>query len=398
MFLTTWLLLRFFGFRCGSLKSDPSQDVYHEWRQIMSLNYMPLEDTPLVERNRFRKISFIVAVIKFIDAVRVGVTYFIFDDTGIEHWFGHTMDPIGKTAKTLGGACTFICLQMGLFRLITTRFDGRNDMMFASVLKSMVRRGESKMLKLLLRGIKMSITNVMIVASLFYLRCMLINLSNSGSRTETMIWIFWFIIDIYQVFRTPSDAVIFPIMWILVVRELRREGNELAKSLATEPDFKKLFRNYIILKLKAQRVNKMSKEILFAIAFSNTPMICMIVYCVTHIESVYFKVSLAMTGLGVAIIASIVLVFAAGMTTTSRMVHQRLCSLQANAGSSARLNGQQKKLLLSIIEEIGSETPSLAIYTVSGEKYTSLSMLHHFLETVITYTLLVTFESKFTAN
>ena len=335
-----------------------------------------------------------LAIFSLWDGFRVGFSYYVFDDSEVEHWYGHTMDPIGSTAKTLGLAGAFICSQAGLFRIISMRFDSTNDLMFSSVLRSMVSRRESKFLVLLLKVVKLGITIIVSFGLLLFSACMVINVMTSESRTESIVWILWLIPDIFSALTMPVDAVMFPVIWILVVRNLKRESSEFTCSIFKETDFRHLVKTYASLAAKSDRVNGMSREILFVIAFCNTPMICTIAYCFSHLENFYFKLMIFISGMSIASIAALMLMYAASMTTTPQELSQKLYSLQARSS----LNTHQRKVLLSVIEAVGRENPSIAIYTMSGERYTSLSMMHHFLETAITYTLLVTFEREFTKN
>ena len=99
-------------------------------------------------------------------------------------------------------------------------------------------------------------------------------------------------------------------------------------------------------------------------------------------------VALGVCGAAVVVSACILLAIAADVMAKSEQVYEHLSTLafhQVNLPLDRRLQ------LLHIMKECASEEQPLALYTMTGEKYTYLAFTEYLMETAVQYTLLVSF-------
>lgn len=223
----------------------------------------------------------------------------------------------------------------------------------------------------------------------------LTNCYNSETTVQILFWIFWWTQDLLFMIMIPVDTVLISSMWLFLVFGLRMDmcafADQLEKMKSSQQlrNLDHIYETYIRLTTEVMRMKPFLSHVLSVFAVCSTPYICTVIYSVTNMDNLFFLILIA--SLGTCFISQqfAFLATASQINSLSLQLHHLLCRISAR--HKDQLSVRERRGLLYMMEEIGSEERLLSLHTLEGEKYTAETFFFFVLETGIQYTLLVTF-------
>ena len=328
----------------------------------------------------------------------------------MHHIVGHTVSRTGRLSPLIAGLGSCLWTLALLLRLAAARLTTRGDMEILERITRMVRdepergmRGAKvqacKLVHLLalVAWISVSLTGVIIVSGLFA-----VNALTAASWLEVICWSAWWVQDVASVAIAAADFAVLPAVYCLVsldfLMEMRRfeeRVNDCSQHLGT-----KIARIEVAVLLEAAgqmvreggRVNRFTPSVLFAILLMTMPISVLCLFLALYSDNWFFTHAFPLVGLVVFSLACALMGLAARVTSASQRIHGRLCSLAQRASRRDTPLGQ-RILLLQVIECLGSEEQPLAMYTLTGEQYSSASFAVYLMETAVQFTLLFSFNA-----
>ena len=202
---------------------------------------------------------------------------------------------------------------------------------------------------------------------------------------------------------TANCVTPYPSAWMLMVLDYRCDLMHLSQQIRCfsqsaasarqrhlETSINSFTETLIKLVRKAERVNDTCPPILEVLSLCALPMACSCMFVATYAEGDtvyvgYFYLLIC----GSYMTFNFSLQFIAGAATYESDVVVR--ELTGFACREAHVPVKQHRLLLQLIEVIGSEGQPLAMQTIVGEPYTLTNFLEYLIEVFMEFTLLQTF-------
>lgn len=375
-------------------------DVYTNWKTVMRL-----ANTEDANKKRVNVVNILLSLWLVGNAIRFGSMFF--DPAPVpEFVVGHTLSHLGSWAKLIGMVGFLFINECAGLRLAMYYLTSTNSMILLDTVKQIghERDGELRIRKLkmarkVLLSFLIAFTTMVLDRSMFYTSMFVKNVMSASSGLEGVCWILWWFADLTIPILIPLDLIIFPSMWVVVVLSHRMEIRHLIErieSLAEAPvhtrsaGFQSVMQQHTRLLLRSVAVNSFSAPILFVVTLFASPAFSAVMFTVEYSDS---ELRWLYIVAGAPILSGVVALLstAASVTATSEELHSRLCSMACDARVTDSLTPVQKFRLLLMVEETGSESTQLAMYTVHGQKYTKENLLHYVIEVGLDYTLFLTF-------
>ena len=365
--------------------------VYADWEHLVSLFRLARPAYSLTT-------NVILLVIYTLTVVRIGFA-------ALAGWqpafaFGSSLARSGNTAPFIIALCCSAYSPAPVFRLIIMLLQPRDRFALMQAITEGTGRQERQAKIRLMRAVYLLLTAACLMAVVSCEGLMMsmacINVWQSESFMEALAWICWSAQDLAIVGIMSADLVFFPGTWILLALDYRmdlllliQEINAAAKAPA-HASVQQMSDALERLLMKADILNAWS-GILFFLTLATTATACLDVYIVSHSDNVFFRVLLPFAGVAVVCTASFLMALAGNITAASERLHTSLSSLACRSRHATSV--REKRLLLLMLEETGCAEQRLALYTLTGNKYTPESFVAFLIETALHYTLLLSFSS-----
>ena len=337
-------------------------------------------------------------------AIRISFSGYI--ETENHHLRGHTLIGTGSIYKLIIPLSGFVSTECCLYRVAVLCLTLTGDWKFLQIIKRMTREQDYRLREQKVKVLRYTFVVALIAMIAFLLPAvailslaMVVNVRNS-SLTVAVAWIFWWMVDVILILTSACDAILFPVIWILSALDYRlqlmhllqmignilRSGN--TRFRANGPLDVVMTIALRDISLRAQYLNRSASPILFILILYTTPIAVFCSFVSSHTDYLLIAFGLPVAGLAILASACALLALAADLTAKSEKVYASLSTL---AFRRANLPLDRRVKLLHIMEECGSKEQPLALYNMTGEKYTHLTFAEYLVETAIQYTLLVSF-------
>ena len=375
-------------------------DVHDFWFRMLS---RALVVNPRAQDSKKRLYVFntILCIWYFMQALRFASTFAVSDDDNA-HLYGHTFARAGSV-KLFALCTTIILVQCCLNRLSLIRLIMTDGMIVMKTLQNIVKNrdlvrhadeqceAKNRMAKVVVLVATTMAFCMMVSCTSFYFIWHLLHMLSSKSALEACCWLFWGMQDMLVAASVAGDVVLFPAMWILIAINYRTDVMKFTLEIEqanVSPDY--IVYSYVSLVRQAAEVNRMSSFILFSLVLCTTPFSCTALFAVEHGNSLLISILVLACSAPLVLLVWLLLAIAASITSLSDGLHGRLYKHLCSISGKETLRNRIR--LLEVLEQMGSEEQLLAFRTLDGQRYTSVSLLHYLVETVLQYTLLMTFD------
>jgi hypothetical protein len=377
-------------------------DVLVNWSKVLRVNHL-LHET----ENRWINclVNLLMSVWFITNAIRLGFRV-LEVNSPYDHIFGQSFNviPSARMVKVVG---TFGLVQVASYRLLQSHLLWKgNDVLMRMVTAGtrernpVIREKKLSIARNVLMFLVISSSLVCMDGVVIYAGLAVLNIVFAGSVVEVICWIGWGLIEVAMGFTSCADLCLFPLIWIMTASlhrvdfdDVRDQTELLLQRKRLRPGaFDRLVCCFIRLMHQSEAVDRSSAPILFIVSMCITPMLCSAVFVIQFSVSLFLMMTVAAAVFTFAAVAFILMRVASNFATRTLDLHQLLCSLQARESRHRRLTLSQKKSLLIMIEETGSESTSLAYQTITGVRQTSEMLFYYLIEGALMYTLFVTLE------
>ena len=391
----------FFQHKYESVKS---LDVHDSWCWVLTSSLI-VNKRPDEQKERFYAYHIITSILFLLSSARYALAL-AFSDGYNGHLYGHTMEVVGTNLSYAIGVSIFA--QCCLYRLILIRLNLTDGMIVPQTLRNIVDEADSRLhdskTKMARNVLFCAVTGyvvIMIGAGFTFLGMHVLNIMSSKSAFEIFCWLLWWANDLFFLTLAGPDLALYPAMWLLIILNywidvvtLTQAVDQALSSggLMTERTCDNIRYSYMRLAKQAVAVNRMSSLILFSIILCTTPTFCIALFIFEHGDNLFVSVTIVIAVTPMILFPWSLLAVAAELTSLTERLHGRLCSLSAGQNGNAHLSLGHRIRLLQILEQMGSEEQLLAMRTVDGQMYTSETLVYYLIDTVLHYTLLLTFD------
>ena len=399
------LISRVQSFMQQKFDSVKNLDVHDSWFWVLSGSFV-MNPRPNDQKKRLYVYNTMISIWFLFNSLRF-VSVFAVSDDHYAHLYGHTYARAGW-AKITSVTATIINAQCCLYRIAVIRLLLQDAMIVMKTLGNIVNerdwklRAEKKLMARIVLLCAVVACCVSVIGALSIFTAMhVINILSSNSTFETFCWLFWWTQDVLDVLLCGGNVVLFAAVWVLIAINYRIDIVALMQEIdhalefdrpITETTYDDIRFSYMRLVRQAVEVNRMCSIILFALVLCTTPFFCTSLFAVEYGDNLFISVTLFIGTIPLVLFAWFLLAIAAEITSRSEELHRRLFSLATRPSGTLQVSRRQKMRLLQLLEQTGSEEQLLALRTIDGQKYTSESLLYYLIETVLQYTLLLTFD------
>lgn len=384
-----------------------SGDIYAAWTTFLTAGYITDANEGTGKKMVEKWIMNLMIFLWFeTNALRHLSLLLLDSDAG---WlFGWTWSNIGNTAGLLSFATFLYWTQTAFSRLIVVSLTFREDVVLLRTIRCMIWRqgNDCKMArKLLLLSVGLSIMSFS-CAALMETAAAFLNLRTAGKSVTALFWLLWYLTDVMTSFVNTYDLLVFPIIWTLLVLNYRTHLSALAtmiKNLRTKlvgrrvrrlkarRQFQAIEVRYYMMIREAIQTNRLTSRIMLVLMICSYFGVSILLFMFMHTDNIGLEILCPPIICGLTMLISAMLLFAAHV---SSITDQIIGDLQSIAGRDAEkqvLSYDQRRHLIVLMEGAAS----MALYSVDGHKFTTLSYLLFVIESGIQYTLLITFNTYF---
>ena len=389
-----------------------SRPVYADWLTLLKRFGITDQDEGDLGSKRWkmmRKNAVYAAWFTF-HVLRVGLSNLVIDRD--HHVWGHTFHLSGNTIKLVlmlasVGIAPLLCNRLACVYLVW-----KGKLAILQTVKQMdqetdpVLRRRKVTSARLVHSVTLAAMPAMSVSVCIMMTGMYaLNVSRSSSQLETTCWTAWWLVDLCMGMSFGPDGFLFPAIWLMTALNYRFDVMKLQQLIddvgrGRGKESKSEVRRQVDVILKdthdlirhANQVNWSASEILSVQLLFTTPIVSLAVFIAVYSDNVVFRMLMPIAAASYALFSSGLQACAGEITSQSEIVYRRLASL-IRGPRSMILSLDQKHELLALIEEHETPAQRLALCTFSGDKYTKTAFLVYLLETVLQFTLIVTFSN-----
>ena len=388
-------------------------DVYSNWLRLLKLLRITDENEGMRGEGmkQMIKANIFLASFYLFSCLRMGFSGLIpgLDD----RVFGHTLVAFGNTAPLIEVFTGITVGQAALYRLLCIRLTLSGDMNILRIIDRLRRepdqgiRDRKVRMACLTHASAVAMTiNCFVTALVTLTGLMYINVTSATSSSDIAWWLFWWTQDILLVIACCMTVIAFPLIWLLVALNYRLDLMYMQQRISEVsqcrphdgqarvdsnwwPLFDGIMHQLQQLRRSANDLNRTASPILFLLNICTTPMTTTALFVCLFMDSLILKIGLTMA-VSVVIMSSLALQSVAGnITSTSERIHQELACLASRLPQSGKL--RQRVRLLLVLEDLSGLQQPLALYTPTGEQCTSLSFAVYLMETLVQFSLLISF-------
>ena len=257
-----------------------------------------------------------------------------------------------------------------------------------------LRQRKIRMTRIVLIVAIVAVVLFVLTSNFMWLGMLVLNL-RSQSLLQVTCWILWWLLDVASALPVASTTIFFAAMWIMMAFNYRMDLCELMRQVenVNEADtMDEVCDWYDHVVDEAITFHRFSSLILLSLSLCTTPFFVTCLFVLNYGDNLFFSVTLFVVVVPPVLFAWFLLAIAATTTFLSENLHALLCSLAAQNMRDTRLSQRQRLRLQLMIEEVGSEETFFALRTPDGQKYTPEIFLIYLIETMLHYTLLLTFD------
>ena len=265
-----------------------------------------------------------------------------------------------------------------------------------------LRQQKIRMTRIIL-VIAIAATAMFAVSAVFLLSGMLfLQLMWSQSLFETICWILWSLFDMVSMLPLSTTIILFAAMWIMMAFNYRMDLCELMRQVENVGEADSLEQEVVTINSvcnwydhvvdEAVAFHRFSSLMLMSLSLCTKPYFVSSLFVLNNDENPFLTITLFVVIIPPVLFGWFLLAVAATTTSMSEKLHVLLCSLAARDARDQSFFRHQRYRLQLMIEEVGSEETFFALRTPDGQKYTPETLLFYLIETVLDYTLLVTFD------
>ena len=382
-------------------------DVYQDWKSLLSWSRITDECEGTSEgRSRRLTVNLLFALYLTHVSLRMGFTSYIVSESYV-HWFGNTFVKTGNAAylvfSGVGSAFAMLCL----YRFVAAyQVMKKDDLYYLRAVLSIIdepndslRQRKLKMARLVYVCAMLGCLGYIVTATTVVTYLMYINVHGSASETEQYCWLFWWLIDLASCVAALTTLAPFPATWMLIALSYRLDLLHLSASVmtvkASTPDadadresVARLIRAITSLSRKAEQVNHSCSPILFVMVLCSLPFACSVMFVTLYSDQIVIAAAYALIGSNMMLFSLMLQAIAGDISRKSESVWKFLPSI-----ARRHLLLHQRMALLKLMEESASDHQPLALYTVTGQRYTITSFLSYVMEVVVHFSLLITFSN-----
>lgn len=152
---------------------------------------------------------------------------------------------------------------------------------------------------------------------------------------------------------------------------------------------------YHRLTLKSVTVNQFLSPIVNILTIYALPIMCICFFISIYADIVWFNIIFPFMAVTFAMTTCTLLIIAAMITSKGDRIYVHLMEIACVNHKNRSLDQTDRLHLQLMIEDLGSEHHSLALYTMTGHKYTTAFLIDYIIETCLEYFLLMTFNQHF---
>ena len=380
-------------------------DVHDKWLLLMQRLVITDDLDTLSEDRRSRMIikNVICFALLLFTGIRLGTDLMPFFGNLPHFFFGNTLINTGNVINLIMLLAIVTGLQMVVYRYLVLCFLRSGDMRLMPILRSLQLEADQELLSkkralanAVYWGVLISSAMAFVVGNTFMLGLLYFNLINSNSLTEQLAWFFWYTQDVLGTITFIVTLFFLPSTWLLLVlfyrMDLRMTLDKIDRLISRRPRGTSSLLSVITamildLERKADHINRFSSPILSVVMTCSSTLagVCLFLCVFTNIT--FFRIIFPALGLAFSFSSIVLQAVAGDVSEKSAEVHVLLDRL---AGRSV-MDVATKKRLLQLMERVNSEKQRLALYTATGERCTSLSLIVSLLETGLQFSLLYNF-------
>ena len=379
--------------------------------RLTSLTAVGMDSDPVVKKRLLLENTSYVVYYIFL-SFRIGFSG-LFDQLN-HHVFGHTLISVGNIHRLFMMLCGTVILQLAMYRLANLWSIRSGDYGLLQILgkgsnEQMETGSGNKLQNHKKQRMSRLVYNICVTLSLAYipLACFFVtvlfyfNVHQSSDTNEIMWWTFWWTQDVMGVCLVTASLITFPGTWLLIVLDYCFNVSDVRKMVhqlrhdddsSTEEAVQIIMKKLGSLEKQADQVNQSSAPIMFIVNLCTTSTSCTCLFSCIFADMMLAKVVIAIAGFVVTLLP-ISLQWIAGHVTAES--EQLIQTVTAYAVNHAALSPDMRSKLLQDMEDLGSERHPLAIYTMTGEKCTSLAFFGYLMETAVQFFLIYSFSSYF---
>ena len=248
-------------------------------------------------------------------------------------------------------------------------------------------------------GVLVSSSSYFVLGIAFMTGLLYFNLVNSSSLTAQLLWCFWYTQDILIIVACAAIVHFLPATWLLLVlfyrMDLVRALNQLQQLIDRRAKGQKKTATSLVMAItevivdleqKADHINRFSGPLLSLLMACSSTVAGICLFLCVFTEIVIFRSMFPVIGLAFASLPIIFEAVAGDVSEKSNNIHALLCRLTGH-----RMDMFTNARLLMLMERVSCDRQRLALYTASGDRCTSLSLIVSLLETGVQFSLLYNF-------
>ena len=374
----------FFQISLGLLQTSrmsSSEKLIQKWEQVLRITL--LSEVEPGSRKTSAWINVAISLFILSQAVRLGFTS-ILDDTGVEHFYGHTVIALGQFWKTSSLIFGFVLVHLASYRLLFAWWQFNHLSITRRTLKKICiekKRFVEITLKLM---ITVSITGSLqgLIVCIFF--CY-INVRNSDTMIEVVFWILWTPVDVIVISLSIVTYMIVQCVAGLVMIHQREACCRFISLLDdNDLDIRKVVYSYTELKKTSEMVNSFVSKIVGCIIYFSTPTICVAVFATSETHG-FVQLCFAALTIAYSFLSIVVVYLFANLSDCPNQVNNRLLHRVTRVPST-----RVKLYLLMLMEDLGSESSQLGMYTMNGSRYDVLAVAQYVADIATNYSLVLT--------
>ena len=392
------------GFVQQKYESVKNLDVHDSWFWVLTSS-LAINKRPEDQRKRLYVYNITFSILYILNCVRYAFA-FASGEGHNAHLLGKTLDLVGTNLVFACAACVFA--QCCFYRLILIRLIMTDGMIVPQTLRNIVeerynrlRESKTKMARIVLFSAVTGFAAILLGGSSLLTGSSIMHLLSSNLPFEALCWLMWWVNDMFFLVLGGLDMALFPAMWLLIILNYRMDVVTLTQGfdqafesggLMTGTTCDNIRYSYMRLVKQAVEVNRMSSLILFSLVLCTTPIFCTALFIFEYCANRFLSVAFVIAVMPMILFPWTLLAIAAKLTSLTEGLHGRLCSLFAEQNGNSHLSLGHRIRLLQMLEQMGSEEQLLAMRKADGQMYTSETLFYYLVDTVLHYTLLLTFD------
>ena len=358
-----------------------------KWEKFLQINFL-LELRPDT-RKRLILINVSIAVLIAFLSIRMGFTSLATNE-GNKHLYGHSAIALGRFWKLFGLMIGTGFMSLSCYRIACATFLSKRSDIITKVLQETCSHDDGRLMNRLHRATVIVTVMTVCAANSLLVIFWLINMRASRSWIEITCWTLWLLVDLVPMTITCATFTAVNSVIFVMLYHHYTQCNEYLRLLSGHPvDNRRMILHYHKL-IDDSVAGQLFLAPIITIVVCFAPIFtCLLIFTASQLTG-HLQVFFTIATFCYALPNTILLLFYAKVDKMSQKIHHRTTSL-----SSRILDRRFKLYMLSIADDLGSESSLLGMYTIDGNRYSVLSFATYLPEIVTNYLLVLTLRSVF---